>query len=393
MIEAEFFYKQLIDRGAGFFCGVPDSLLKSFCAYITDHSSCETHCIAVNEGAAIGLAAGYHLATGGIPVVYMQNSGIGNAINPLLSLADSDVYRIPMALVIGWRGEPGVSDEPQHVKQGKVTLSLLEAMNIPYSVLSTNEQEAAKQIQKCFNTLTQKSAPFALVIQKDTFAPYTLQTKTPDPAGAVMTREEAIETIIETIITKDGGKGIIVSTTGMASRELFELREKYKMGHERDFLTVGSMGHAASIALGIALQRPELPVTILDGDGASLMHLGALRAIGDGCAKAETKLKNLRHIVLNNEAHDSVGGQPTIAGFGILANIASASGYPLTYQAKNPDELKRALTDTGAGEGARFIEVSVKKGARKDLGRPTTTPQENKRAFMDYINEETRRKV
>ncbi|GMO57779.1 MAG: phosphonopyruvate decarboxylase [Treponemataceae bacterium] len=385
MIEAEFFYKQLIDRGAGFFCGVPDSLLKSFCAYITDHTNCETHCIAVNEGAAIGLAAGYHLATGGIPVVYMQNSGIGNAINPLLSLADSDVYRIPMVLVIGWRGEPGVSDEPQHVKQGKVTLSLLEAMNIPYAVLSTDEQEAAKQIQTCFGTLTQTNAPFALVIQKDTFAPYKLQTKTPDPAGAVMTREEAIETIIETISTTDAGKGIIVSTTGMASRELFELREKYKMGHERDFLTVGSMGHASSIALGIALQRAQLPVTILDGDGAALMHLGALRAIG--CEKP----KNLRHIVLNNEAHDSVGGQPTIAGFGILANIAFAAGYPLTYQAKNPDELKRALTDTGAG--ARFIEVSVKKGARKDLGRPTSTPQENKRAFMEYINTMAKEKI
>jgi len=260
-----------------FFSGVPDSLLKDFCAYITDH--CDTnhfekqnHIIAVNEGAAVGLACGYHLATGRVPLVYMQNSGIGNAVNPLLSLADNDVYRIPLILVIGWRGEPGVHDEPQHVKQGKVTCSLLESMGIPYAVLEKDENSVNSQIETCFKTIAETGSPYALVIRKDTFAPYSLQKK--EEQHAVMTREEAIEEIAA------NRGGIIVSTTGMISRELYELRDKTGAGHERDFLTVGSMGHASSIALSIALQKPRLQVTCLDGDGAALMHMGAFASAG-----------------------------------------------------------------------------------------------------------------
>jgi phosphonopyruvate decarboxylase len=371
LITAEYFYSKLTEKGVGFFSGVPDSLLKDFCAYITDHAEKQNHIIAVNEGAAVGLACGYHLATGRIPLVYMQNSGIGNAVNPLLSLADNDVYRIPLVLVIGWRGEPGVHDEPQHIKQGKVTCSLLESMGIPYAVLENNDDGVNNQIETCFKTISETGSPYALVIRKDTFAQYTLQKK--EEHNAVMTREEAIEEIAS------NRGGIIVSTTGMISRELYELRDKAGAGHARDFLTVGSMGHASSIALSIALQKPQLQVTCLDGDGAALMHMGSLAAIG------QQKPPNYCHIVLNNGAHDSVGGQPTIAPFIDIPAIARACGYTKVHQAKTKKELKKILAKKN--EGLTFIEVKVKKGARKDLGRPKTTPQENKAAFMKFIEE------
>jgi len=376
MIEVAFFYNKLVEKGVGFFSGVPDSLLKDFCAYITDHCDInhfekQNHIIAVNEGAAVGLACGYHLATGRIPLVYMQNSGIGNAINPLLSLADGEVYRIPLVLVIGWRGEPGVHDEPQHIKQGKVTCSLLESMGIPYSVLKKDDNAVNGQIETCFKTIAETSSPYALVIRKDTFAPYTLQKK--EEQNAIMTREEAIEEIASNL------GGIIVSTTGMISRELYELRDKTSSGHERDFLTVGSMGHASSIALSIALQKPQLQVNCLDGDGAALMHMGAFASIGT------KKPRNFCHIVLNNGAHDSVGGQPTIAPFIDMQSIARSCGYIKVYQANTREELKKILAEKN--NELTFIEVKVKKGSRKDLGRPKTTPQENKAAFMKYIGE------
>jgi phosphonopyruvate decarboxylase len=372
MIEAAYFYNKLVENGVSFFSGVPDSLLKDFCAYITDYADKHNHIIAVNEGAAVALACGYHLATGRLPLAYMQNSGIGNAVNPLLSLADNDVYRIPLVLVIGWRGEPGVHDEPQHVKQGKVTRSLLESMGIPYAVLDNTEDGANSQIETCFKTIAGTNAPYALVIRKDTFAPYILQKK--EEHNAVMTREEAIEEIAAC------RSGIIVSSTGMISRELYELRDKTASGHERDFLTVGSMGHASSIALSIALQKQELQVICLDGDGAALMHMGSFAAIGT------LKPRNLCHIVLNNGAHDSVGGQPTITPFIDMPAIARACGYTNFYQATTKEELKKFLAEKH--EGLTFIEVKVKKGSRKNLGRPKTTPIENKEAFMKFLKEQ-----
>jgi phosphonopyruvate decarboxylase len=369
MVEAAYFFNELTEGGVGFFTGVPDSLLKDFCAYITDHAE-QNHIIAVNEGAAVGLASGFHLATGRIPLVYMQNSGIGNAVNPLLSLADSDVYRIPMILVIGWRGEPGVHDEPQHIKQGKVTCTMLDAMDIPYAVLDKTEEGANLQIKTCFSTIAKTESPYAFVIQKDTFAPYIPQKK--EQFDAEMSREEAIETIA---LCREG---IIVSSTGMISRELYEIREREKpSGHGRDFLTVGSMGHASSIALSIALQKPLLQVTCLDGDGAALMHMGSIAAIG------VKKPRNLCHIVLNNGSHDSVGGQPTIAPFIDLPEIARACGYVNIYHVNTKEELKTILTKKN--NNLTFIEVKVKKGSRKDLGRPKTPPVENKTAFMKYI--------
>jgi phosphonopyruvate decarboxylase len=277
-------------------------------------------------------------------------------------------------LVIGWRGAPLVHDEPQHKKQGKVTLDMLDAMQIPYEVLADNEKEAENQIEKAFAHINKCKSPFAFVVKKDTFAPYTLQKK--EIFNAEMTREEAIEKIM--LNFKDS---FFVSTTGMASRELYELREKYKNNHNFDFLTVGSMGHASSIALAIAIQKPNIKVVILDGDGAVLMHLGALASIG------VIKPNNLIHFVLNNRAHDSVGGQPTIAGKIDLCAFAKDAGYTNVYKADTKEKLCNVLSGAPKINGLSFIEVSVKKGARKDLGRPASSPCENKIAFMNCIKE------
>jgi phosphonopyruvate decarboxylase len=371
MIEAKLFYDLLSEGGTDFFTGVPDSLLKSFCAYLTDHAGGAKHVIAVNEGAAVALASGYHLATGKIPLVYMQNSGIGNAVNPLLSLTDADIYGIPMVLVIGWRGEPGVKDEPQHLKQGKVTLTLLETMGIPYFVLSENEDTFRRQVSECFGSIKEKNTPHALVIRKDTFTPYTLQKKEPDIGK--LSREEAIETVIRSSNPEE----IYFSTTGMASRELYEIRERLGQGHEKDFLTLGSMGHASQIALSAALQKPKLSVTVLDGDGALLMHMGALAAIGN------RKPPNFRHIILNNGAHDSVGGQPTLGLKIDIPGIAKACGYREARTVTNQEELRAVLKEKK--QGPVLIEIRVRKGGRKDLGRPKTSPAENKQALMKSL--------
>lgn len=371
MIEPRVFYDHLRANGTDFFAGVPDSLLKDFCAYITDTAPERDHFIAANEGCAIGLAAGYHLATGKIPLVYMQNSGLGNAVNPLLSLIDAEVYAIPLVLVIGWRGEPGVHDEPQHKKQGKVTLPMLEAMGIPYAVMADNEQELSAQVELCFSSIRGTGAPFAFVVRKDTFGPYKL--KLSDEVPAELTREEAIEMVV----TAAGTRDVFVSTTGMASRELYELRAKYGMGHQRDFLTVGSMGHASQIALALALNKPDRTVNVIDGDGAFLMQMGGLTAIGT------RKPTNYRHIIINNGAHDSVGGQPTVAlGIDIPA-IAIASGYTQAICVRTKEELAAALAERATGPS--LIEVRTRKGARKDLGRPKESPTENKLALMEFI--------
>jgi len=373
MINPSFLYEKLFQKGTDFFSGVPDSLLKSFCAYITDHVKGENHIIAANEGAAIGLASGYHLATGKIPLVYMQNSGIGNAVNPLLSLADGEVYQIPIILLIGWRGEPNVKDEPQHIKQGKITLLLLEAMGIPYTVMADNETELEKQIEFMYDHFSKNSSPYALVVRKDTFCSYKLKNISDTKEYLPLTRERAIEEILYHSKEEE----IYISTTGMASRELYELREKLGQRHNHDFLTVGSMGHASQIALGIALQKPEIPITCLDGDGAVLMHLGSLAIIGN------RKPRNFRHIVLNNGAHDSVGGQPTVGLETNIVAIANACGYETAFSARTLEELRFALKELK--NYPILIEVRICKGAREDLGRPKSSPIENKKAFMEVI--------
>ena len=374
MIRPQFFYDTLASYGIDFYAGVPDSLLKNLCAYITDHADATHNIIAANEGGAMGLAAGHYLATGQIPVVYMQNSGEGNIINPLASLTDPDVYNIPVLLVIGWRGKPGVHDEPQHVKQGKVTTGLLNVMGIDYTVLSKEEDKAEVQIKKAVAYMQATKQCYALVIEKDTFDNYQLSTVNCQQE-LTLSREEAIQTVAAAL----GGKDVIVSTTGMISRELFEYRTAMNQSHERDFLTVGSMGHASQIALGIALSKLDRKVWCFDGDGASIMHMGSMAIV------AQKAPKNYIHVVFNNGAHDSVGGQPTVGLKIDFPSIAKAVGYKQVYSVDNNDDLQKQLSNLG--EGPVFLEVKVKKGNRKDLGRPTTTPIENKEALMSFLKD------
>ena len=372
MIRPEFFIERLRDNGIDCFAGVPDSLLKNMCAYITDHFDAAHNIITANEGAAVGLAAGHYLATGRPACVYMQNSGEGNIINPIASLTDPEVYNIPVLLLIGWRGRPGVHDEPQHVKQGKVTTGLLNVMGINYEVLAKEENMAEKQIAKAVKALGDKNA-FALVIEKDTFDEYKLQNV--EVNALKMSREEAIQTVAASL----GETDCIVSTTGMISRELFEYRAAMNQGHERDFLTVGSMGHASQIALGIALAQPECRVWCFDGDGATIMHMGSMAIVGNKAPK------NYVHVVFNNGAHDSVGGQPTVGLKIDLPAVAKAVGYKATYSVDNKADLEAILKNINGFERPTLLEVKVKKGNRKDLGRPTTTPIQNKEALMNFL--------
>jgi len=375
MISPQFFVEVLQRNGIDFYTGVPDSLLKSICAYLQDNISHEKNIISANEGTAVGLAAGYYLATGKIPLVYLQNSGLGNIINPLLSLIDKEVYNIPMMLLIGWRGEPGEKDEPQHIKQGKLTMPLLDTLGIKNMVISPDENIFEKQLKEMtlFMKATHETAAF--VVRKGTFQDYSLKNVV--ESTLILSREESIKIVADTMDDDD----IVVSTTGMISRELFEYRERKKETHKRDFLTVGSMGQASQIALGISLQKKEQKVYCFDGDGALLMQMGGMPIIGT------QSIQNFVHIVFNNGAHDSVGGQPTIAFNINIPAIALSSGYSHAYFVDNKEDLRNVLNLIKKEKGRILIEIKVKKGARKDLGRPTTTPIQNKNAFMDFLQE------
>ena len=374
MVSVERFYTTLLNNGVDFFAGVPDSLLKDICAYITDNAPKEKSLITANEGVAVGLAAGYYMASGRLPLVYMQNSGLGNTVNPLLSLADEKVYSIPMVLMIGWRGEPGTKDEPQHQKQGEVTLALLEAMQVPYVILDADEEKAVRQVSDTIWSANAKKTPHAIVIRKDTFGNYKLKNKQNNDFP--LSREEAMKLVVDHL----GENDVVVSTTGKLSRELFEYREAQCQRHENDFLTVGSMGHSSSIALGIALERKGCRVFCLDGDGAFIMHMGGLSTIGD-LAPA-----NYKHILFNNGAHESVGGQPTLAFQLDIPAIAKACGYKDAIVAVGRDEIEDGMKTLMGMEGPVLLEIKVRIDSRDDLGRPTATTIENKERFMEFLD-------
>lgn len=372
MIDPGEFFELLKENGIEFFTGVPDSLLKYFCAYITDNVPDHNNMIAANEGNAVGIAAGYHLATGEIPLVYMQNSGIGNSVNPLLSLVDREVYHIPMLLMIGWRGEPDKKDAVQHKKQGRITLDLLDTMEIPYVVLSDDIGDARKSVMETVGSMKEDGLTRAIVVRKGTFSEYKLEDT---GNNYEMSREEAIEIIVEGLGVDD----IVVSTTGKASRELYEIREKLGHGHKNDFLMVGSMGHASQIALGVALQKKDRTVVCLDGDGAVIMHMGGLSTVGI------KKPDNYKHIVLNNYAHDSVGGQPTASTVVDFTAISENCGYRTVFTANDRQELKSIIKDLMDSQGPALLEVKVNKGSREDLSRPEMGHMERMRHFMDNL--------
>ncbi len=370
-MQAEVFVDIL---GADFYTGVPDSQLRPFCDYLINVYGVDSqhHVIGANEGNCAALAAGYHLATGKVPVVYLQNSGEGNLINPAASLLHREVYGIPAILVIGWRGEPGVPDEPQHIYQGAVTLKLLEDMEIPTFVIDSKTVESeARDAMAGFRGMLNEGRTIAFVIRRGGL---TYDKNAEYQSLGSLCREDVIQRVART-----AGEDVIVSTTGKASRELFEFRTENGQSHDKDFLTVGSMGHASSIALGIALQRPQARVWCLDGDGAMLMHMGAMAVIG------AHRPANLIHVVLNNGAHETVGGMPTVAGCLDLVGLARACGYPHAVEVEDALSLEKALYMAKVQMELGFIAVKCGLKVRGDLGRPTVPPQENKTAFMKYL--------
>jgi phosphonopyruvate decarboxylase len=366
-------FSALDEAGIRFFTGVPDSLLKDLCAYITDHVDDRQHIIAANEGNAIALAAGHYLGTGHPALVYMQNSGLGNAINPLLSLTDPEVYGLPMLLLIGWRGEPGVADEPQHRKQGRVTPALLDTLGIPWQILEPTTEDAQAIIQTAMQQMHTTGGPAALLVRKGSFHTYQLHTPRPHPYA--LTREQVIHGIVARLDTD----ACIVATTGMAARELDAYRVAQGQGQGRDFLTVGSMGHSAAIALGLARSQTQRRIICLDGDGSVLMHMGTLAIVG------QSQQENFIHVLLNNGAHDSVGSQPTV-GFAVdFCAIAQACGYRHAYCVSSAEAMTQRFAQLLTQPGPSLLEVRLNTGARPDLGRPQSTPADNRNALMHHL--------
>ena len=372
-MRAEDFLKNI---NCEFYTGVPDSQLKALCDCLMDIYSIDAHhhVIAANEGNCVGIAAGYNLATGKVPAVYLQNSGEGNIINPVASLLNDKVYAIPCIFIIGWRGEPGVHDEPQHIYQGIITVELLKNMGIKTHILDkTTTVLELKEWVKEWESLFETGKQVALVVRKGALE-YDGNIKYCNKNE--ISREEIIKHIVAV-----SAEDPIVSTTGKASRELFEIRESNKQGHQNDFLTVGSMGHCSSIALGVAVNKPNMKIWCIDGDGAVLMHMGAMAVIG------ANHPKNLVHIVINNGAHETVGGMPTVADKLNLVGIAKSCGYNIAVSVNNFKDLDSQLIKAKRAKELVFIEVKASLGARPDLGRPTTTALQNKINFMKYLKD------
>jgi len=368
MINTKDFYNTLLENDFNFFTGVPDSLLKEFCMCIKDLSRKENHIISANEGNAVAISCGYNIATGKYGVVYMQNSGLGNIINPILSLADEKIYKIPMLFLIGYRGEPNTKDEPQHIKQGELTLPILETLGMEYLIL---DEDYRKQIKYCYEYIKKNGKPIAIIVKKDMFSKYEAET---EKNNNLLTREEALDVIISNLNTND----FTVSTTGKTSREIFEIRERYNMRHSNDFLNVGAMGHTSSLAFGISLFTTN-NIFCIDGDGAFIMHMGGL-AVAIQNAK-----DNFKYILINNGCHESVGGQPTISYNINISKILSGFGFKEVIEVDNANEFKNAL-DKIKNKGKMAIVVNTNNKSRNDLGRPNISLIDSKEEFKRNIN-------
>lgn len=375
-MEIKNFIQSVEKLGIDMYTGVPDSQLKALCDYLmSEYGICDKHIVAANEGAAVGLAAGHYLASGNPALVYMQNSGIGNAVNPICSLLNDKVYAIPVLFVIGWRGEPGVHDEPQHIFQGEITLKLLDCLDIKYYVITAEStKDDIENAVKCASDEFAKGKCFAFVVKKGSLKN---DNKVKYANDYPLTREEAVNLVIKNSDESD----IFVSTTGKLSRELFEAREALSQGHKRDFLTVGSMGHSSMIALSIAKEKKNRRVFCLDGDGAMLMHMGSVAVLGANSPE------NYIHVLINNGAHETVGGVPTVSECVDYEKIALACGYKKVYKAENEEEVINSVNSAKGDVGPVLIEIKTNLLSRADLGRPTTTPIQNRDAFMDFLKE------
>jgi len=355
-----------------FFTGVPDSTYKSWMKFLNKKNTDLTNIIAVNECEATAICTGYHLSTGKIGVLYMQNDGFGKTVNPLTSLCNPEVYSIPILLMIGWRGKPGKKDAPQHDMMGRILTDLLDILKIPYEILSSDIKKVDSTLKKAKNYMNKNSKPFAIIVKKGIFEEMKSEKQNDTD---LMTREDALKTIMK----KLDGNEIIVSTTGKTSRELFEYRTEKKEGFEHDFYNIGAMGCAQSIALGIALQKKDKKVFIFDGDGSVLMQMGSLATTG------HYSPKNFYHIIFDNRAHDSTGGQPSSSDSVDFVKVALSCNYKFGKTVKNKEELEKTLQNLKNKKGPALVVINVKKGARKELGRPTMVPIEHKKNFMKYL--------
>lgn len=374
MITPDNLFTIFQQNGFTFFTGVPDSTFKAWMSFLDDeHGKRLTNIIAVNECEATAIAAGHYLGTGTPAVVYMQNAGFGKTVNPITSLLDKDVYSIPALLMIGWRGEPGKKDEPQHKKMGRILLKMLETMEIPYEVLTDNPTEIDTAIKNAKQWMQENNAPFALIVRSGV-VDENYEKKTKRTQNFEMVREDAVKAIVDTLDEKD----IVVSTTGKTSRELFEYRVA-RNEQPRDFYTVGSMGCAGAIGFGIALKNPHKKIFVMDGDGAALMEFGTWATIGHYAPS------NLYHILIDNEAHDSTGGQPTVSTTVNFEQVARAAGYKDVVSVTSRDGLVETLKHFRNRQGPALLIVKARQGARKELGRPTSTPVENKESFMKLV--------
>lgn len=373
MIRAEQLYDHLGREGISFYTGVPDSLLKNFLQYVQDHTAGEQHIITANEGLALALASGYYLQSGKLPLVYLQNSGLGNLVNPLSSLADQEMYGVPMILLIGWRGEPGIPDEPQHRKMGAITVPLLEVLGVPVFKLDQQSIDPLQIVSTAIQTAREKQNPVALLLSADIFEKVQYE-KTTIPATLSLQRESVIRELINTL----SGDETVICTTGKSGREFDEQNKAAGNKIKKYFLSVGAMGHASHIALGIHLQNPSKTI-LIDGDGALLMHMGALPTI------SHFANKNFIHLLINNGCHESVGGQPTEAFRVDCTAIARASGYQHTFLIRNEQELNHWLQNSLSSSDTQFVEIRTNAISRPDLGRPAGDPKDWKNDFMSHL--------
>ena len=375
MIKAQIFLDRFLNLGLNHFTGVPDSTFKSFMTLLERSDGAFTNRIAANEGAAIAHAAGYHLATNKLSVVYLQNSGLGNCVSPLTSLTDPEVYSIPLIIVMGWRGKPGIKDEPQHKKMGAIMINVLDTLDIPHSVLSDNTYK--EQIKTAKMIVEKNLKPYVLIVEPGFFENATPSKINKKPT--LVNRESAIGCIVNSINKDD----LIVSTTGKTSRELYEICSNHSRGHDNNFYNVGSMGHVSSIGLEIALQRKDKKVYILDGDGSLIMHMGALSTLG------YYQPNNLIHIIFDNQSHESTGGQPTTSSTMDFSEVLLGCNYKIVNNVQSESELSKILLKERQGLQGLIVKTQV--GSRIDLGRPSDTPNTTKKRFMDGLKKNDRR--
>tara|TARA_B100001142_G_scaffold330015_1_gene395646 strand:- start:1204 stop:2340 length:1137 start_codon:yes stop_codon:yes gene_type:complete len=374
-IKPKVLYNILKKNGVEFYTGVPDSTIKDFCFYLEEVVPSNNHIIAANEGNSIGIATGYHLSSGKIPFVYMQNSGLGNAINPLTSLADETVFSIPMIIMIGWRGEPGTKDAVQHQKDGEIQEQLLKALKIPYQILSLDNDKLESQITLSIETSRTNSSPFVILVRRNSFDKFIHDEKQNQVLFSDMSREYALSNIYDKIEKN----AIIVSTTGKISRELNEIKTKSSSKLERELMVVGSMGHASSIALGVSINSPEHQLYCIDGDGSIIMHMGIMATVG------KYSTSNFKHILINNFSHDSVGGQSSNSEVVNFSYLSKSFSYKNFFQISKKSDFNSVFDDFLNSPAPSLLEIIVNKGARSDLPRPNRTPLENKKDFMNFL--------